>query len=81
MADSDPIAAEQAALDCMRKLRASMRADIEASILRLAGIDQAIALLSGQPPRRCDTNLTAGDGSCLACDADQGERCRLAIKK
>jgi hypothetical protein len=26
-------------------------------------------------PRRCATNICDGDGSCVACGADQGESC------
>lgn len=27
-------------------------------------------------PMRCKTNVCDGDGSCVACGADQGESCR-----
>lgn len=34
-----------------------------------------LASQSASPPRRCDTNVVEHDGSCIACNADQGEAC------
>lgn len=34
--------------------------------------------LAATMPRRCDTNQVGGAGECLACDAEQGEHCRLS---
>lgn len=38
--------------------------------------EAALAAKSGIPPRRCDTNFVHHDGSCVACNADQGETCQ-----
>jgi hypothetical protein len=35
----------------------------------------ALAAQSKSPPRRCDTNIVQHDGSCMACNADQGVAC------
>jgi hypothetical protein len=32
---------------------------------------------AAQNPRRCETNYVGAAGECLACQADQGEACKL----
>jgi hypothetical protein len=39
-------------------------------------IENALLDLAGRLPRRCDTNLAAPNGECIACCADQGVACR-----
>lgn len=45
---------------------------VEVSMMELGRIIRA----RRNAPRRCDTNHVGAAGECLACDADQGERCR-----
>jgi hypothetical protein len=39
-------------------------------------LENALLDLADRLPRRCDTNLAAPNGECIACCADQGVACR-----
>ena len=54
--------------------RRSMPTRMIASFCPFCGENYKEALRQA-PNRRCDTNVVDGDGSCLVCDAAQGERC------
>jgi hypothetical protein len=39
-------------------------------------VEQVCDLLNSLAPRRCDTNVVAPNGECIACNADNGVACR-----
>lgn len=51
--------------------------DCQAIVARMFGCVHTIERgTAEEPARRCETELVAGDGSCEACGAIQGETCR-----
>lgn len=62
-----------------RGIRQVELGDCEAMVARMLDCTRVIERRISDddaPPRRCQTNEVDLDGSCMACGAIQGERCR-----